>query len=106
MKNNKRFPVVTLLTVFSLMISLCSGILIMDKAEASSNQGSSRGNESTSKANKMSSDLHKRATSAKAAFFNVRVILQFNGPPRSRVNSILGRNVISFPTLYKSDLGR
>ena len=32
MKKSKRSPVVSLITVLSLMFSLCSGILIMDKS--------------------------------------------------------------------------
>ncbi len=35
-KNNKRSPIVSLVTVFALMFSLCSGILIMDGAQAQS----------------------------------------------------------------------
>ena len=34
MKKNKKSPIVSLVTVFSLVLSLCSGILLMDRAAA------------------------------------------------------------------------
>src|SRR3954467_2496966 len=102
MKNNKRFPVLTLITVFSLMVSLCTGILIMDKAQAASNQGSSNGKGSARKAAKMNSALSKRAKGPKADSDLVRVILQFDGQASSRVNSILGRRGIKVRGVYKN----
>src|SRR2546430_2698429 len=104
MKNNKRSPIVTLITIFSLVLSLCSGILIIDKAHAASNQGLSHGNGSRSNgySEKMNSDLHKRAKGAKATEDIIRVILQFNGKPSSAVNSILGRNGIKVKGIFQN----
>src|SRR5258705_11477019 len=36
MKNNKRSPLVSLLTALTLMVSLCLGIMVMDTAHAQS----------------------------------------------------------------------
>src|SRR5437763_2082262 len=104
MKNNKRSPIVNLITAFSLVISLCSGILIIDNAHASSNQSSSRGSDASgrAKASKMSSELHRRAKGANAGADTMRVIIQFNGKPSSEVNAILHRNGIKVRQVFRN----
>src|SRR5688500_9863607 len=104
MINKKRSPIVTLVTIFSLMVSLFSGILITDNARASSNQASSRGKGSGRrvKVDKMSLDLERRSRRVKANSDYVRVVLQFDGRPSSGVNAILRRNGIRVREIFKN----
>src|SRR5947209_5830664 len=92
MKNKKRSPIVTLITTFSLVLSLCSGILIMDKAHAASDQGSSHGNESEGNArhNKISPALHKEESNKDDSL--IKVILQIDGKMSGRLNGFLNSN--------------
>src|SRR4051812_35491033 len=92
MKNNKRSPIVALITVFSLALSLCSGILIMDNAKAASNQGSSKGNGSgdSAKADKVSPALRGQKRGKNDS--RVQVILQLDGQMSGALNSFLSKN--------------
>ncbi|HKR01252.1 MAG TPA: S8 family serine peptidase, partial [Pyrinomonadaceae bacterium] len=108
MKNSKRSPLISLITIFSLMVSLCSGILITDSAQAMPSKGSSNGNSGPGNGNgngraaKVSLGLSQRANRSKGKDGTVRVIVQFDGKPSSEVNSILHRNGIKVREVFKN----
>src|SRR2546421_1859239 len=77
MKNNKRSPIITLITIFSLVLSLCSGILITDNAHAQS---------TSSNNGKMSNDLRDLANGSHAND-KVSVIIQPAGSWSSSIDS-------------------
>jgi len=79
----------------SLVVSLCIGTMITGGTRAKSNIVSNaiakHGGETQDKANKVSSDLRDRVRSAPSDD-RVRVILQFNGPVSSALESLIQRN--------------
>src|SRR2546429_9327595 len=92
MKNNKRSPIVTLITIFSLVLSLCSGILITDKAHAASDQSSSNGSGRDAATNKISPALREGKSGKNGGL--VKVLLQIDDKMRGRLNTFFNSYVV------------
>jgi subtilisin family serine protease len=82
----KRSPLVTSLTIFSLLLTLCYGIMVTDRARAAS--GSKSGHGGSDKSAKISPDLSADGGDASL----VKVILQLSSKPSGQLNALLNRN--------------
>src|SRR5437764_3394135 len=88
MKATKNAPLLTWLTILSLVVSLCAGSIISGQAKAQPKENDG----ARAKGDKVSSDLRERVSDAQARDDPVGVILQLNGPAGDSVRAILKRN--------------
>ncbi len=87
MKRTKRSLIMTWLTCSSLVLSLCCGILVMDKASAKGD----RRNRKAIKHSKVANDLRDRSRREPGADA-LKVILQLNDKPSGNLRALLRSN--------------
>ncbi|MDQ2938539.1 MAG: S8 family serine peptidase, partial [Acidobacteriota bacterium] len=92
MKRTKISVVLTWLTCFSLVASLCSGIMLNDGAKAASRQGKG-GSSKARKKDKIAADLRKQINK-KGGGDPVKIIVQLNDHASGPLNSLLHGNGI------------
>jgi serine protease AprX len=96
MKRIKRSPLLTSLTIFSLLLTLCYGIMVTDQARAAS--GSKSGHGGSDKSAKISPDLSADGGDASL----VKVILQLSSKPSGQLNALLNRNGVHIRAHFQS----
>ena len=103
---NKRSPFISLVTAIALVVSLCSGILITDRARAatakSSAKASGGGSDRNAKGNKVSPSLTQSKGRKSSSGDRVDVILQIDGKVSGQLNALLNRNGVHVNRHFKS----
>jgi len=97
MKNKKRSPIVPLVTVSALVLSLCSGILIMDRAQAQSKNDSAGAATKRPAQSRYIRDLTKLARQGKLD------VVKGHGAAVRPVIQILSRSQQNNPVLIGED---
>src|SRR3954468_2209593 len=91
MKRTKQNKFVAWMTLMSLLISLCTGIIVSDKAMAqgNSNQTKTKRERQRDRASRVAGDLSDRVKHRKSDTETVKVIIQLNAPMSNLLKSVL-----------------
>src|SRR5215813_1370773 len=106
MKSRRQSRTLTWLVACSLALSLLGGILLDDRAQASSNRGSNTGRDNGKAANssfdKVTPDLRAQMIASRKSRGDdyVDIILQLNDRPSGRLNALLRSNGIKINKEY------